>query len=171
MHVPRARIQGFEADFSLRPTQWIQVGASFNYTSAKYTNNLVSVLGSNVRYGPFADVPKVSGTVFAEVGTPLGEGMGALRFRIDAYGQTNMQFSNVQATANPNTTIPGYTLVNGRVSWENVMDSKVNAALFVRNAFKKKYFAGGNASSSGGALNTVNPGMPRMYGIEMRYAF
>ena len=91
--------------------------------------------------------------------------------RIDAYGQTDMQFSNVQATANPNTTIPGYTLVNGRVSWENVMDSKVNAALFVRNAFKKKYFAGGNASSSGGALNTVNPGMPRMYGIEMRYAF
>ena len=171
VNVPRARIQGFEADFSLRPTQWIQFGASFNYTSAKYTNNLVSVLGSNVRYGPFADVPKVSGTVFAEVGTPLGEGMGALRFRIDAYGQTNMQFSNVQATANPNTTIPGYNLVNGRVSWENVMDSKVNAALFVRNAFKKEYFAGGNASSSGGALNTVNPGMPRMYGIEMRYAF
>jgi iron complex outermembrane recepter protein len=171
VNVPRARIQGFEGDFSLRPSQWIQFGASINYTKAKYTNGLVNVLGSTINYGPFADVPKFSGTIFGEVGTPLGNDMGALRLRVDAYGQTRMHFSNVEATANPNTTLPGYSLINARLTWEDVMATKLNAALFVRNAFKKEYYAGGNPSSSGGALNAVNPGMPRMYGIELRYAF
>ncbi len=170
VNVPKARIRGVEADLSFRPNQWIQFGASGNYTDAKYTSNLVSVLGGNVFYGPFADVPKYSGTLFAELGAPLGDA-GSLRLRGDFYAQTKMYFSNVAATANPNTALPGYTLVNARLTWADIMGSKLQVAAFARNLFNKKYYTGGNPSSSGGATNTVNPGVKRMIGVEARYAF
>src|SRR5690606_33359774 len=113
VNVPKAQITGVEADFSVRPSEFIQFGASANYTNARYTDNDVTILGSTISYGPFADVPKWSGTVFGEIGVPLGDS-GRLTLRGDAYGQTKMNFSNVGATVNPNTTLPGYVLVNGR---------------------------------------------------------
>jgi outer membrane receptor protein involved in Fe transport len=43
--------------------------------------------------------------------------------------------------------------------------------LFVRNLFNEKYWLGGNAASAGGATNVVNPGLPRMWGGELRLDF
>ena len=72
-----------------------------NYTDARYTNGAVSVLGANFNYGPFADVPKWSGTVFGEASLPLGGNAGKLTLRGDHYSQSQMNFSNVSATVNP----------------------------------------------------------------------
>ncbi len=171
VNVPKARIRGVEGDFTLRPNEWLQFGASGNYTQAIYTSNAVNVLGNTVLYGPFADVPKFSGTLFGEVGTPLGGDAGALRLRTDIYGQTSMHFSNTSATSNPNTTIPGYVLVNARLTWSEINGTKLSAAIFARNLTNKKYYTGGNPSSAGGATNTVNSGSPRMWGGELRFAF
>ncbi|MCW1430975.1 TonB-dependent receptor [Novosphingobium sp. JCM 18896] len=170
VNVPKAQITGFEFDFSVRPTEYLQFGASGNYTNARYTSNAVSILGSTINYGPFADVPKWSGTVFAEVGVPLGDA-GKLTLRGDAYGQTKMNFSNVGDTVNPNTTLPGYALFNARLTWSEIMGSKLSASAFVRNLGNRRYWSGGNAASNGGNTNVVNPGLPRMWGGELRYEF
>lgn len=170
VNVPKAQITGFEADFSVRPTEFLQFGASGNYTNARYTSNAVSILGSTINYGPFADVPRWSGTVFAEVGVPLGDA-GKLTLRGDAYGQTKMNFSNVGDTVNPNTTLPGYALFNARLTWSEIMGSKLSASAFVRNLGNRRYWSGGNAASNGGNTNVVNPGLPRMWGGELRYEF
>jgi len=170
VNVPKAQITGAEADLSVRPSQFLQFGASVNYTNARYTSNAVSVLGSTINYGPFADVPKWSGTLFGEVGMPLGDA-GKLTLRGDVYSQKKMAFSNVGATVNPNTTLPGYTLVNGRLTWSDVLGEQVSISAFVRNLTNKKYFAGGNAASNGGNTNVVNPGLPRMWGGELRFDF
>jgi iron complex outermembrane receptor protein len=170
VNVPKAQITGFEFDFSVKPTEFIQFGASGNYTNARYTQNAVTVLGKTINYGPFADVPKWSGTLFAEVGVPLGEA-GKLTLRGDAYGQEKMNFSNVGDTVNPNTTLPGYVLVNARLTWSEIMGTKLSASAFVRNLGNRKYFSGGNAASNGGNTNVVNPGLPRMWGGELRFAF
>ncbi|MEJ5976507.1 TonB-dependent receptor [Novosphingobium sp. PS1R-30] len=170
VNVPKAQITGFEVDFSVRPTEYLQFGASGNYTNARYTSNAVSILGSTINYGPFADVPKWSGTVFAEVGVPLGDA-GKLTLRGDAYGQTKMNFSNVGDTVNPNTTLPGYALFNARLTWSEIMGSKLSASAFVRNLGNRRYWSGGNAASNGGNTNVVNPGLPRMWGGELRFEF
>ncbi len=170
VNVPKAQITGVEADFTVRPTEFLQFGASGNYTNARYTSNRVAIGSAVVAYGPFADVPKWSGTLFAEVGMPLGDA-GKLALRGDVYGQTKMAFSNVGDTANPNTMLPGYTLINARLTWSDVMGSKLTAAAFVRNLGNRKYWSGGNAASNGGNTNVVNPGVPRMWGGELRYAF
>ena len=170
VNVPKARIRGFEFDASVRPSEYLQFGVSGNYTDAKYTDNRVSILGTTIAYGPFADVPKWSGTVFAELGVPLGDA-GKLTLRGDAYGQTKMAFSNVGATANPNTTLPGYALVNARLTWSDIMGSDIALSAFVRNLGNRRYWSGGNAASNGGNTNVVNPGLPRMWGGEVRVAF
>ncbi|MFA7604363.1 MAG: TonB-dependent receptor [Novosphingobium sp.] len=170
VNVPKARIRGFEFDASVRPTEYLQFGVSGNYTDARYTENEVTILGTTIAYGPFADVPKWSGTAFAEVGVPMGEA-GKLTLRGDAYGQTKMAFSNVGATANPNTTLPGYVLVNARLTWSEIMGSSLSASWFVRNVGNRKYWSGGNAAGNGGNTNVVNPGLPRMWGAELRFAF
>lgn len=170
VNVPKAKITGVEADFSVRPSEFVQFGASANYTNARYTSNAVNILGSTINYGPFADVPKWSGTLFGEVGVPLGDS-GKLALRGDLYGQTRMNFSNVGASANPNTTLPGYALVNARLTWSEIMGTGLSASAFVRNLGNKKYYAGGNAASNGGNTNVVNPGLPRMWGGELRFDF
>jgi iron complex outermembrane recepter protein len=170
VNVPKAQITGFEFDFTVRPTEYLQFGASGNYTNARYTDNAVALSGAIFHYGPFADVPKWSGTLFGEVGVPLGEA-GKLTLRGDAYGQEKMNFSNVGDTVNPNTTLPGYVLVNARLTWSEIMGSKLSASAFVRNLGNRRYWSGGNAASNGGNTNVVNPGLPRMWGGELRYQF
>jgi iron complex outermembrane recepter protein len=101
---------------------------------------------------------------------PLGD-PGRLTLRGDVYGQTSMAFSNVGATANPNTTLPGYALVNARLTWSEIMGSRLSASAFVRNLGNKRYWSGGNAAGNGGNTNVVNPGLPRMWGGELRFDF
>jgi iron complex outermembrane receptor protein len=170
VNVPKAQITGVEGDFTVHVDEYARFGASVNYTNARYTSNAVSILGSTINYGPFADVPKWSGTVFAEIGMPLGDA-GKLTLRGDYYGQTKMNFSNVGATVNPNTTLPGYSLINARLTWSEIMGTGLSASAFVRNLGNEKYYAGGNAASNGGNTNVVNPGMPRMWGGELRFDF
>ncbi len=170
VNVPKAQITGFEFDASVRPSDFLQLGVSGNYTNARYTRDAVTITGTTINYGPFADVPRWSGTIYGEVGVDLGE-TGKLSLRGDAYGQTRQRFSNVGATVNPNTTLPGYVLVNMRLTLSEIMGSGLSASVFVRNLGDRKYFSGGNAASNGGNTNVVNPGLPRMWGGELRFQF
>jgi iron complex outermembrane recepter protein len=43
----------------------------------------------------------------------------------------------------PNTKIGGYTLLNARVEWNNIVGSMVHAAAYVRNMLNKQYEVGG----------------------------
>ena len=170
VNVPRAQITGVEFDMSVRAASYFQFGASGNYTDARYTQNAVTVLGNTFNYGPFADVPKWSGTIYGEFTAQLGD-TGKLTLRTDIYGQTEMNFSNVSATVNPNTTLPGYALVNARLTLSEIMGTGLSASVFVRNLGNRQYFSGGNAASNGGNTNVVNPGLPRMWGAELRFQF
>ena len=174
-NVPQAQITGVEADFTVRPSDNFQFGASANHTNARYTKNSLSITlppdpTNLLRYGPFADTPKFSGTLFAEVSAPLGEA-GRLSLRGDLYGQTKMNFSNVGDTLNALAVIPGYTLVNAKLTLSEIMGKRISASVSARNLFNRKYYAGGNAANSATLPNTVNPGVPRMIMGELRFEF
>jgi len=172
-NVPRAKITGVEADFTVRPSDYFTFGGSVAYTDARYTKNevFISFTNETLRYGPFADAPKWSGTIFGEATLPLGVNSGDLVFRVDAYHQSKMPFSNVADTANPGTILPSYELVNARLTWADVMGTPVDVSVFARNLFNQKYWTGGNAGNSGSLPNSVNPGLPRFWGGEVRVTF
>ena len=122
-------------------------------------------------YGPYADTPKWTGTVYAQANLDLANDMGQLSLRFDLYGQTKMYFSNVANTRAPGTVIPGYTLANGRFGWTKIGGTGLSAAVYARNLFDKKYYPGGNAIGQALGVNTINPGQPRFFGGELRFDF
>ena len=120
--MPEAQITGVEADFTVRPSENFQFGASVNYTNAPlYQEHAVG----HAAAGPDQYLQLRSFRRRAQVqrhhlrrslSAPLGGDTGRLTLRGDLYSQTKMNFSNVGDTVNPNSTLPGYTLVNARLT-------------------------------------------------------
>jgi iron complex outermembrane receptor protein len=177
VNVPKARIRGFEGDVTVRAAPWLTIGGALAYTDAKFTKNVVTLFDPVAQvpfdtfYGPFADTPKWTGSVFFDATHELSGNAGSLVLHADLYTQSKFTFSNVAATLAPGTFINGYTLVNTRLSWNDMLGSKVSAAFFVRNLFDKKYYSGGNSIGPTLGLNTSVSGQPRMLGGELRFDF
>ncbi|HKT76585.1 MAG TPA: TonB-dependent receptor [Sphingobium sp.] len=170
-NVPRAQITGVEGELTIRPTPWASLGVSGAYTNARYTRNTVLVQGQTTLYGPYADAPKWTGTVYGQLDHQLSGDMGTITLRVDMYMQSKFYFSNVAATQAPGARISGYSLINGRASWNDIAGSNISAALFVRNLLDKEYYTGGNSLGPTLGIETSVPGRPRTIGGELQVKF
>jgi iron complex outermembrane receptor protein len=171
VNVPNAETTGIEVAASIRPIDWLTLGAQGAYTHARFTNGQVNVIGVAGVFGPFADAPKWTGNAYFDVTHDLDNNAGILSMHFELYGQTSDTFSNTANTTAPGTTLPGYILANARLAWTNIMSSKVTAAFYIRNMFDKKYFGGGNGSGPGSGSNAAVPGVSRMFGGELSVKF
>ena len=170
VNVPKAKIFGIEADAEISPTPWLKFGGNINYTNARFTDNIVSVLGNPaVAFETYPDTPEWSGVFFADATAPISNRLEA-SFRGDVYAQTSTFFSSTGTTLNPGTEIPGYTLVNFRVGVADP-DAGWSLAANLKNAFDRTYYVGGIGFRSLLALNTVIPGAPRTFLLEARLRF
>jgi iron complex outermembrane receptor protein len=82
-----------------------------------------------------------------------------------------MYISNYGRTSAPGTLIPSYEVVNARIAIANIAGSKATAALFVKNLFDKSYYLGGIGLGTSPGYNSVVPGEPRIYGVELGVTF
>jgi iron complex outermembrane recepter protein len=170
-NVPADQISGLEMALQIRPTPWLQLGAIGSYTDARFTNSSVNLLGNIVNYGPVANTPRWSGSLFAEVSHRLQDNVGVITLRGDVYAQSTMPFSNLGNTRAPFTTLPGYGLTNFKLSWRNVLGGKLTVAAYARNAFNQRYYVGGNPEGGSLGVNYVDAGTPRIFGGELRWDF
>lgn len=169
-NVEKARVRGVEADASIRPARWLQFGGTLAYTDAEYTKNTATVGNTIVKFGPYGDVPKWSGSAFGRVEHQLSDG-GVLSLRGDLYKQSSFYYSNAAATILPGTRISGYTLVDLRAEWAQIAGTQLSVAAYAKNLTNEKYNVGGFALGAVSAINSVLPGVPRMYGIEAKIEF
>ena len=170
VNVPKATIKGLEVDATYTPSKWLNLGGSVNFSKGKFTDNLVRVAGgAPVAYGPYPDLPKFSGTAFAELSAPIGGDMSA-SLRGDVYRQSKTFFSSAQAALNPGAVIPGYTLVDFRAAIEN-KNRGWSLAANIKNAFNRVYYVGGLPFESVFALNAAVPGAPRTFFVQAGYRF
>jgi iron complex outermembrane recepter protein len=102
---------------------------------------------------------------------PLDPSVGKLRWRGDVYAQTGQYFSNNDSSITPGTRVPGYSLINMRADWTEVMGSGFSIGAFVRNLTNKSYFVGGLSQGASLGENAAAPGRPRMYGVEASFKF
>ncbi|MDP9066414.1 MAG: TonB-dependent receptor, partial [Pseudomonadota bacterium] len=170
VNVPKTRVTGLELDGSINPATWLQLGGSFNLTDAKFTDNQVSVLGAPpVAFGPVPDLARRSGVAYAEFSSYVADEL-KLSLRAEGYGQSQSTFSSTGDTVNPGTTLPGYGLVNVRLTLD---DQKAgwSVALVGRNLANKVYYVGGIGFGSLFTYNLAVPGSPRMGAVEARYRF
>ena len=170
VNVPKAEVTGVEVDAVVSPTPWLSFGGNVNYTDARFTSNIVSVLGNPaVAFDTYPDTPEWSGLAFADISVPVARDISA-NFHADVYAQSSTYFSSTGNTLNPGTQIPGYELVNFRAGIEN-QDAGWSLTANLKNAFDKTYYVGGIGFLSLLAVNTVIPGAPRTFLIEARKKF
>ncbi len=172
VNVPSARIRGFELDTGLRPLDLLQVGVTAAYTDATYTQSAFTAFGQSYLFGPYADSPRWTGTVYGQLTLPVPDTIGKVAVRADVYAQTGQYISNTAATVTPGTYLPGYSTTNMRLDWSNVLSQKdLTLSLFARNLFDKGYYVGGFALGNLLGINSASVGEPRMWGAELKYAF
>jgi iron complex outermembrane recepter protein len=169
VNVPAAEVTGAEVDGQISPTSWLKVGANLAYTDARFTNGQAVLFGVPTVYGPYPDAPRWSGSVFAEATVPL-QNEFSISLRGDVYGQSNFYFSSLNNTINPGTNIPGYGLVNFRVSLDNAK-TRWSLAAYVKNALNKVYYVGGQPFGEIVGVNTALPGEPRIFFVQASYRF
>ena len=170
VNVPKAEITGFELDGSIKPTDWLSIGGNLNYTDARFTDNVVAVLGNPaVAFETYPDTPKWSGLVYANIEVPLTNRI-KVQVRGDVYAQTSTFFSSTGTNLNPLSRFPGYSVANFRLGIEDE-EAGWSLATIVKNAFDKVYYVGGVAFSSLFAVNTAVPGEPRTVMMEAKFKF
>lgn len=173
INVPEAQVTGAELDASLKPARWLEVGLSGALTRARFAagRNEVAIFGQPFVFGPYADAPRASGSLYTTVGLPAPRDWGVMNLRADLYSQTGLYFSNNDSTITPDTRIPGYGLVNMRYDWADILGSRFSLAAYVKNLADKEYYTGGFALSASLGVNSVSVGTPRMFGAELSYDF
>ncbi len=181
----KAQIDGFEFEGLIDPTNWLQLGANYAYTDARYTDGTanftrVDILTGNIVYqpiilGPYGDTPRQSGSFFLRVHHNLANAMGELVFRGDAFFQTAFYYTNLAQSQpvalDPNTRIGGYSLANARIDWNDIARSKVDVSAYVRNMFDKHYEIGGIGLGAVVGTDGVILGEPRMWGVVLGVKF
>lgn len=175
VNVPKAKISGMELDAIIKPTDWLTLGGSLNYTDAKFTDPCVAVLGTGggtsiATFDTYPDTPKWSYSLYADTKTPLNEHWD-ITLHGDIYRQTSNYYSSTGASLNPNSRVPDYTLANYRVGIEDSSGKCWSLSALMKNVFNKTYYTGGIGFASLFALNIQVPGEPRTFMVEARYKF
>ena len=172
VNVPKAVTKGVEVDTNIALTNWLDVGVNLAYTDAKYTNGIVPIpFVGTLTVDSYPDSPKWSGSAYAAVKFPVAERLGRVDLRGDYYRQTRTFFSNTNGTSTPGTRLDGYSTIAARLSWKDIMQSRVSAAVYVRNLADKIYHVSGYALGASAGVNTWYPGEPRTFGAELSVKF
>jgi iron complex outermembrane receptor protein len=172
VNVPEATTKGVEVGGAIGLTRWLDLGVNLAYTDAQYTDPVVPIpFIGNLNVDSYPDSPKLSGSASVDVKLPVSASLGAMDLRTDYYGQSYTYFSSTNGTSTPGTLLPGYATLGMRLSWNEIMQTKAAAALYVRNVTDKLYHISGYALGASSGLNTWYPGEPRTIGAELSVKF
>jgi iron complex outermembrane receptor protein len=171
-------IKGVDLDLNISPVRWFDVSLLYTYMDAQY-DKYIDVRDGDLSASQFPNTPKHQLTVTPRLTLPVPDQAGKVTLLANIYHQTQIA-TDPANTPNGTATValsslaafaPAYTRVDLRADWSRIYGSKVSAAAYVRNVFDREYVTGtGNALVSFG-LATYLYGQPRMYGLELRYAF
>lgn len=192
----KARTQGVEVDFSVRPSERFNTYLNGAYTDAKYVKFADApcppelaggtVVTAGQLPGP-AGVPGSRSPANCDVSGQVLPGVSkwALSYGAEAnapaslFGKTGQFYFGVDGnyrsrfSSNPSpsiyTWIDGYALTNFRAGFRS--DDGLNAYAWVRNAFDTKYFEQLVFGPSNTGLIAGNPGDPRTYGATVSKRF
>ncbi|MBF7014019.1 TonB-dependent receptor [Novosphingobium resinovorum] len=169
----KSRIQGIEVDGSINFSGLsIALGYAYldtklkSYSPPNFPGYLPPSTGANVG-GPLPQSPKHKLTVTPTYTLPLDDSLG----RISISGTYIYTAKQIALADSPVGVLPSSQLVNFNLNWNDVLGGPIDASAFVTNAFNEKYpvFVSGSFASIGS--ESIILGMPRMYGIRLRYRF
>ena len=171
VNIPESKVKGIELEAEIQPAEWLRIGGQLAYTDAKFSKPDLFVNNILFTAGPYPDTPELAGSVFAQIFAPIPEEAGKLSLRGDFYAQSKTFFSSFNNSVNPGTQLKSYELLNARIDWSNIYGSGFSVAVFGNNLTKEVYYTGGLANGQLLGVNNAQVGMPRTYGVELRFEF
>ncbi|EQA97663.1 iron complex outermembrane receptor protein [Sphingobium wenxiniae] len=171
-----AKINGVEMELSVTPVRNLDFSFAFSHVDFKYNKFIDPRTGGDLSNSEVAGIPRYSLNADVTWTLPLAGDAGDVVARADIYHQThtNLSDTNVDATTgiiSPTSIIPGYTLVNARLEWRNVMGSGASLALFGRNLLDEQYYYGGVDLAPQIGVSGAFTALPRTYGLEATFRF
>lgn len=182
-----AHIQGVELEALIRPFKYLELGANYSYTDAKYTRYtfvtpqpqldcsgaVVAVGGTvNLKCLPFQYVTPHIYSVNATVSIPIKPSLGALSFFI-SYSHNSEQYTDAvqPPSAQPGAMLPAYGLLNMSLDWKAIGGGPIDLGFFVTNATNKFYRISNSDVYQSLLVWSTIYGEPRMFGGRIRYNF
>jgi iron complex outermembrane receptor protein len=160
-----AIIKGFELEATVVPFDGLTINGSIGYVDARF-KHFEDVTGD--RSGEKFPVPKVnySGTVTYSL--PIGT--DKLTFVANVAGRSSQSFY-APVTDVASVTQKSYAILTGRIAY-TIAAIDADVAVFATNITAKKYLAFADAYDKIGlGFNTVYPGEPRTFGVELTKRF
>jgi iron complex outermembrane receptor protein len=158
-------ITGVELSTMVRPIPSL----TFSLNGA-YTNTEVSRVFSPTPLVPItkSDItlpsPRFTGTVAMRWELPYHPLDGNLVFNADV-------FATSRFGAQGGIDFPGYHVADARLGWLGIAKSNFDVSLFVKNMFDKVYLISPVVLLPSFPVSTGVIGMPRTYGVDLRYSF
>jgi len=162
------RIKGLELEIEARPLEGLTVNASGSLLGFDFTR--IGAAGATIagvtldNMLPFT--PKRKLDVGAQYAIALGK-FGTLTPRADMSYQSSI-FTNVSNT--PLTRVPGYTLVNAKLTWLSG-DEITSVAFGVTNLANKFYYLSNFVSTGTAGYVVGQPGRPREWSLTLKRKF
>ncbi|MET3471772.1 iron complex outermembrane receptor protein [Novosphingobium sp. 1529] len=161
-----ARLQGLEAELHAAPVRGLSIDASLSYLDFKLKS--IGANGATIAnitlasQAPF--ITKWKGSLGIQYEAMIGDA-GSITPRVDVAYQSSF-FTNIDN--NPLSNVPGYTLVNGRVTWTS-QEHNWSLALAVTNIGDKFYYLNKTRLPIGITTGTV--AAPREWSLSLRRKF
>lgn len=160
------RVSGIDLSARIAPTSTLAFEAGATFLDLKTRSLTVPAdLRSYLRVPavPFNLVAKQTFTAGVRWTLPVPESIGKTVFSGDFYHSSSVQSSDA--------VLPAYSIVNARLDVGEIGGSALDASVFVRNVFDKKYLASSNVGSNLLGVQSGFFGAPRTVGVELRYRF
>ncbi|MET0378093.1 MAG: TonB-dependent receptor [Spongiibacteraceae bacterium] len=166
-----ATLYGGELEVTWLPLDSLQIDVFASYIHAEYDEWLdpgnPDPAQRDKSDSDFA-TPEYSGGVTAKYTLPVPAEIGEMSVQGNVYAQAETQLADENG---PGGLQSGYSLVGGRVDWQNVMGSNVKLGLWGKNLNNTKYYAGGINTNGTVGYYIAYPGTARAWGLDATYDF
>ncbi len=163
-----ATIKGAELEFTLVPTEGLELSAAYAYTDAKYSSFVDFSTGLPVTGRPFPFQAKHRLNLGGRYTLPVPESAGKITLGVNWSYSTKY---TVSVFADPLADENGYDQFDLRADWNGIAGGPISAALFVNNVNNEVYKIGGVPIYSVLGTTSLLYNEPRTWGLQLRYKF
>ncbi|MFC3067796.1 TonB-dependent receptor [Phenylobacterium soli] len=165
--VPKVISKGVDADFLwFTPVEGLSLNGGATYAETYYPTSTPAVLGARLPGSRLSLAPLWSISGAGTYEHPIGENLVG-RFALNAKYVSSY---NTGSDLNPVKTQKGFTLVNARIGI-GPQDKKWQAELWAQNLFDKRYKQVAFDSVFQTGSYDAFMGLPRTYGVTVRYTY
>lgn len=164
-----ARIEGLELQANLRPVHAVKIALAYSWDEGRYTK-IDPIAAPSLVGIPFANLPKQKVSVIGTYFLPVPDRIGTLSVS-GSYSYQSTFYDGTSRPVYPLDYIKGYGIGNMRLDWDGILGTSVDGSLFATNVGNALYRTGVYDEYASLGYLQSQYGPPRMYGVELRYAF